>query len=111
MAHEEQEKRCPESRHLQRRADFEELVRIIGYQLTAFVGSTDLRTVARWLQEGVPDVVQPRMEAALDIAKPIERVESELVAQGFLVGEMCGIAPYCCAAEMLRAADVRITKL
>jgi hypothetical protein len=69
--------------------------------------STDTRTIARWLREGVPVAMQPRMQAALDIAKPIDRVESELVAQGFLAEEMSGVAPYCCAAEMLRAADVR----
>jgi hypothetical protein len=50
------------------------------------------------------------MQAALEIAKPIERVESELVAQGFLAEEMRGIAPYRCAAEMLRAADLRTAR-
>lgn len=89
-----------------RSVNFEELVRIIGYQLTAFIGSTDVWTVARWLHEGVPEEVLPRMQAALEIAKPIERVESEPIAQGFLAEEMRDIAPYRCAAEMLRAADV-----
>jgi hypothetical protein len=107
MAHDGQNEPCPESRHHQRSVEFEELVRIIGYQLTAFIGSTDVRTAARWLHEGVPEAVLPRMQAALEIAKPIERVESELVAQGFLAEEMSGIAPYRCAAEMLREADVR----
>ena len=85
-------------------------MRIIGYQLTAFIGSTDVRTVARWLHEGVPEAVLPRMQTALEIAEPIERVESELVAQGFLAEEISGIAPYHCAAEMLRAADVRTAR-
>lgn len=106
MAHDGQNEPGPESRHHQGSVEFEELVRIIGYQLTAFIGSTDVRTVARWLHEGVPEAVLPRMQASLEIAKPIERVESEVVAQGFLAEEMCGIAPYRCAAEMLRAADV-----
>jgi hypothetical protein len=110
MAHHGQKKPCSKGRHRQRLVGFEELVRIIGYQLTAFVGSTDVRTVVRWLHEGVPETLQPRMEAALEIAEPIERVESELVAQGFLAEEMCGLAPYRCAAEMLRAGDVRIAR-
>ena len=90
--------------------DLKDLVRTIGYQLTAFIGRTDIPTVARWLHEGVPEALQPRMQAALDIAKPIERVESDLVSQGFLTEEMCGIAPYRFAAEMLRAADVRTAR-
>lgn len=100
-------KRCPEGRTQQQWVDLQELVATIGYQLTAFIGSTDTRTIERWLREGVPVVLQPRFQAALDIAKPIERVESELVAQGFLTEQMCGIEPYHCAAEMLRLADVR----
>jgi hypothetical protein len=110
MARDGQNKRGPEGQHHLRSVDFEELVRIIGYQLTAFIGSTDTRTVALWLHEGVPVALRPRMHVALDIAKPIERVESELVAQGFLAEEMCGIAPYSCAVEMLRAADVRTAR-
>lgn len=90
--------------------DLNDLVQIIGYQLTAFIGSTDIRTVVHWLHNGVPDAMQSRMRAVLDITKPIERVESEFVAQGFLIEEMSGLAPYCCAAEMLREGDVRTAR-
>ncbi len=74
--------------------DLKDLVQIIGYQLTAFIGSADPRTVGRWLNDGVPDAVHSRLQAALDIAAPIEQVESELVAQGFLTEEMSGLGPY-----------------
>ena len=56
--------------------DVEEMVRTIGYQLTTFIGSTDVRTIARWLHEGAPEALQTRLRAALNIAEPIERVES-----------------------------------
>ena len=110
MTRDGRNKPCTKGRRRQKSVDVEKLVRIIGYQLTAFIGSTDVRTVARWLHGGVPKALQSRMQAALEIAEPIERVESELVAQGFLAEEMCGLAPYLCAAEMLRAADVRIAR-
>jgi hypothetical protein len=90
--------------------DLNDLVRIIGYQLTAFIGSTDKPTVVRWLHDGVPEAMHSRMQVALDIAAPIEQVESELVAQGFLIEEICGLGPYRCAAEMLREGDVRIAR-
>lgn len=101
MARDGQNKRGPEGQHHQRCVDFEELVRIIGYQLTASIGSTDTRTVALWLHEGVPVTLQPRMQAALDIAKPIERVESELVAQGrCTVSHRTVVLPRCCVLLM-----------
>ena len=90
--------------------DLNRLVQIIGYQLTAFIGGTDTRTVVRWLHDGVPDVLHSRMQTALDIAAPIEQVESELVAQGFLTEEMCGLGPYSSAAELLREGDVRVAR-
>ena len=110
MTHERHKQPREEDRHERSCVDLRDLVQTIGYQLTAFIGSTDIRTVVRWLHDGVPNAVHSRMQAALDIAKPIERVESDLVAQGFLIEEMSGIAPYRCAAEMLRAADVRIAR-
>lgn len=110
MARDQQSKQCEDDRHSENRVDFQELVQIIGYQLTAYIASTDIRTVERWLGEGLPEEIKARMQAALDIAKPIEHVESELVAQGFLADEMRGIEPYLCAAEMLRSADVRTAR-
>lgn len=109
MTPEEPNKPCPEA-PAQQCLDLEELVRTIGYQLTAFIGSTNIRTVARWVHEGAPEALQPRLQAALEIAKPIEQVESDLVAQGFLAEEVRGIEPYRCAAEMLRLADVRTAR-
>lgn len=106
MAGHKRNKPCDESQDQQQHVQLEELVRTIGYQLTAFIGSTDIRTIARWLHEGAPEALQPRFQAALDVAKPIERTESDVVAQGFLAEEMCGFEPYHCAAEMLRLADV-----
>lgn len=78
--------------------------------MTAFIGSTDIQTIRRWLHDGAPEALHPRFQAALDIAKPIERIESELVAQGFLAEEMRGIEPYRCAAELLRSADMRTAR-
>lgn len=46
------------------------------------------------------------MQAALDMAGPIEKVESELVAQGFLTEKQTQLHPYDNPAEMLRDADV-----
>lgn len=60
--------------------------------------------------EGAPEPLQLRFQAALDIVKPIGRIESELVAQGFVAEEIRGIEPYRCAAEMLRLADVRTAR-
>lgn len=62
------------------------------------------------MHDGAPEALHPRFQAALDIAKPIERIESELVAQGFLAEEMRGIEPYRCAAELLRSADMRTAR-
>ena len=90
--------------------DLNGLVLIIGYQLTAFIGSTDIRTVDVGLATACRMQLHSRMQAALDIAAPIERVESELVAQGFLTEEMSGLGPYSSAADMLREGDVRIAR-
>lgn len=85
--------------------DLKELVRIIGYQLTAFIGSTDTRTVARWLHEGVPEALQPRMQAALDIANRSSESNPSLLHRGFwlrrcAVSDRTVVPPKCCVALM-----------
>ena len=69
--------------HLNSRFDLNELVSTIGYPLTAYLGNTTVPTVVEWLNGGLPNDLEERMKAAYDVAKPIERVESELVAQAF----------------------------
>lgn len=81
-----------------------ELVSIIGYQLAAYIGRTNVWAVKDWLQHGMPEHLRERMQAALDVAGPIATVESELVAQFFLVQKMTGIEPFKYAATMLRDA-------
>ena len=87
------------------RFELDQLVSIIGYQLTAYIGKTDIQTVQRWLQIGTPEVLVNRLMAALEVARPIAEVESELVAQGFLGTEQDDIEPYRFPATMLRDAD------
>ena len=82
-----------------------DLVWVIGYQLTAYIGCTTVQTVAEWLQGSLPEVLKGRMQAALDVALPIAEVESELIAQGFLIEKLDGIEPYRFPATMLRDAD------
>ena len=82
-----------------------QLVSIIGYQLTAYIGRADIQTVQSWLQVGVPEALEERMRVALEVAGPIAEVESDLVAQGFLSAEQDGIQPYRIPATMLRDAD------
>jgi hypothetical protein len=69
------------------RFELKELVLTIGYLLTAYLGRTMVTTVIDWLKNGLPNDLEVRMEAAYAVAKPIERVELELVAQGFLNGD------------------------
>jgi hypothetical protein len=69
------------------RFERKELVLTIGYLMTAYPGRTTVTTVMDWLKNGLPNDLEERMEAAYALAKPIERVESELVAQGFLNGD------------------------
>jgi hypothetical protein len=52
------------------------------------LGRTTVKTVEEWLKNGLPKDLEQRMKAAYDVAKPIERVESELVAQGLLNGDL-----------------------
>lgn len=82
-----------------------ELVWVIGYQLTAYIGRTTVQTVAEWLKSGLPEETEGRMKAALDVALPIAEVESELVAQGFLIEKLDGLEPYKFPITMLRDAD------
>lgn len=51
-----------------------DLVWVIGYQLTAYIGPTAAETVAEWLQNGIPEELESRMKAALDVALPIAEV-------------------------------------
>ena len=87
------------------RVDVKQLVSIIGYQLTAYIGCTNIQTVQNWLQVGPPEPLQARMKAALEVARLIAEVESDLVAQGFLSTEQGGNEPYRLPATMLRDAD------
>jgi hypothetical protein len=91
--------------------DLADLVPIIGYRLTAYIGgNTNIQSVVLWLGEGLPPDLEPRMRAALDIVKPIAEAESELIAQGFLIGprEECG--SYRTPAQMLLEADVETAR-
>ena len=87
------------------RLDLKQVVSIIGYQLTAFIGRTNVGTVQNWLQAGLPEALEERMSATLELAQPIAEAESELVAQGFLSSAQDGIEPYRFPATMLRDAD------
>jgi len=87
------------------------LVSIIGYQLTAYIGgATTTQTVVDWLQSGLPTDLEPRMRAAFDVAAPIARVESELKAQGFLYEQREDIGSYSRPVQMLREADVETAR-
>lgn len=89
----------------QERFALSELVWMIGFQLTAYIGRTTVEIVGEWLQSGLPEELEGRMRAALDVALPIAEVESELIAQGFLIGKLDGLEPYRFPATMLRDAD------
>lgn len=89
------------------RFDLKELVRIIGYKLTAYIGRASISDVRSWLGHGLPQHLEERMQAAFDVAKPIEDAEFELIAQYFLMQKIAGIEPYQSPAMMLRdAADI-----
>jgi len=62
-----------------------DLVQVIGYPLTAYIGRTNVWEVGEWLKHGLPTHLVERMQASLDVAKPIEEVEFDLVAQYFLI--------------------------
>lgn len=90
--------------------ELSDLVWVIGFQLTAYVGWTDKQTVLKWLRNGLPVELEPRMRAALDVALPIAEMESEYVAQSFLMDKQDGLEPYDFPATMLRDADVETSR-
>ena len=90
--------------------DIKKLVWTIGFQLTAYISHTDIRTVHDWLENGLPGDLEARMRATFEVAQPIAEVESELVAQGFLIGKQDNLEPYRFPATMLRDADVAIAR-
>jgi hypothetical protein len=55
----------------QERLVLSELVWVIGYRLTAYIGRTTVETVAEWLQSDLPEELHERMQATLDVALPI----------------------------------------
>ena len=61
-------------------------MQVIGYQITAFIGKTNVLEVCQWLKYGLRKHLEERMKAVFDVASPIEDVEFELVAQAFLWG-------------------------
>jgi hypothetical protein len=68
-----------------------DLVMIIGYKLTAYIGgATSTQTVVDWLKNGLSANLEPRMRTTFDVAAPIAEVESELIAQGFLIEQKEG---------------------
>ncbi len=88
-----------------------DLVLIIGYKLTAYIGgATSTQSVVDWLRNGLPPELESRMRAVFDVAKPIAEVESELVAQGFLIGKWEELGSYGTPAQMLREADVQTAR-
>lgn len=82
--------------------DFAKLVRIMGFQLTAYIGRTNVLEVREWLKYGLPKHLEERMHAAFDIASPIEEVEFELVAQAFLWGNLDAMPTPGSPATLLR---------
>jgi len=88
-----------------------DLVLIIGYRLTAYIGgATTTQSVVDWLQSGLPAGLEPRMRAAFDVAAQITKVESELIAQGFLIGQSEETGSYRTPARMLREADAKTAR-
>ena len=48
------------------------LVRMIGFQLTAYIAKTNVVEVYEWLKHGLPKHLEERMQAVFDVASPIE---------------------------------------
>lgn len=93
------------------RFDFRKLVQIIGFQLTAYIGKTNVSEVREWLKHGLPKHLEERMRAVLDVAGPIEAVEFEVVAQAFLWGNLDAIPTPESPAAMLRdAVEIQATR-
>ena len=87
-----------------------DLVWVIGYQLTVYIGRTTVETVAEWLRSGLPQELEGRMKATLDVVLPIAEVESKLTAQDFLNRKRDGLEPYKFPATMLRDAYVQTAR-
>src|ERR1700723_3053580 len=81
-----------------------DLVWVIGYQMTAYIGRTNVQAAVEWLRSGLAEELEERRRAAYDVAPPIAEVESELVAQGFLTEKQDGIELYEFPVTMLRDA-------
>jgi hypothetical protein len=87
--------------------NFESLVAIIGYKLTAYIGgATSIQSAVDWLRNGLPRELEPRMQATFDVVEPIAAAESEVIAQGFLIRTLEEVGSYRTPARMLLDADV-----
>jgi len=88
-----------------------DLVLLIGYKLTAYIGGeTSIQRVVDWLRNGLPASLEPRMRATFDVVRPIAEVESELIAQEFLIVQRKEIGLHRFPARMLRDADVETAR-
>jgi hypothetical protein len=91
--------------------NFTDLVWIIDYNLTAYIGGvTSIQRVVHWLENGLPADLEPRMRATFDVVKPIAEVESEFVARAFLMVQRKELGFYPFPAQMLRDADVETAR-
>lgn len=72
--------------------DLQELGSIIGYQLASYIGRTTIQSVAEWLQNGLPETLEARMQLTLEIARPVAEVESELGLPDVLYQEIVSVA-------------------
>jgi hypothetical protein len=73
--------------------------------MTAYIGSTTAQTVVEWPRSGLPEELEERLRAAYAVALPIAKVESELVAQGFLTEEQDVLELYKFNVTILRDVD------
>jgi hypothetical protein len=88
---------------------FVDLVAIIGYKLTAYIGgASTFQSAVDWLRNGLPRELEPRMRSTFDVVEPIAAAESEVIAQGFLLRPLEETSSYGSPARMLREADVEI---
>jgi hypothetical protein len=88
-----------------------DLIVIIGYRLTAYIGgATSIQHIKEWLQNGLPPELESRMRTTFDVVKPIAEVESELIAQGFLIGQREETGSYRFPARMLRESDIKTAR-
>lgn len=90
---------------------FSNLVSVIGYKLTAYIGrSTKIHTVGDWLQNSLTPDVEQRMRTTVEVVAPIAAVESEPIAQSFLIGQWKETGVFRSPAQMLREADVETAR-